>query len=431
MKNVPKFSFSALSAFLALFFALSVGAQPSAVDTPLTIGAADVTLGAEARLRWEHWENFGFVETNDDDFLLARFRVFADAVFSENGPRIHLEGKSSTSTTRDLPGGKRTLDEDTLALQEAWVGLPGTIADAKVELRLGRQALSYGKQRLVSPLDWSNTRRTWDGARTVFTQDKWTVDAIFTWFVPVEQKEFNDPDGDDIFYGLYANHKLMEEMNYDLYWLARSRDDSDIFTTGTRVGGNVGETGLDYDVEGALQYGENGDADVEAWFGAAEVGYVLPFCPFASRVALGYDIASGDDDPDDDKVGTFDQLFPLGHAYLGFIDAVGRRNVQDFSQHLKTWVVKKKVLVKVDHHIFDRENTSDALYNAGGGVLRAADTGTSRDIGSELDLTVKWMVTPEAALVVGYSKFFAGTFIEQGENSEDIEFFYTSVAYNF
>ena len=60
--------------------------------------------------------------------------------------RIFAEVKTANSTNRDLPGGKRPLDVDTLALQQAFF-------DYKIDksrFRIGRQALSFGKQRLVS-----------------------------------------------------------------------------------------------------------------------------------------------------------------------------------------------------------------------------------------------------------------------------------------
>ena len=47
-----------------------------------------------------------------------------------------------------------------------------------VYARVGRQELLFGSQRLVSTLDWANTRRTFDGVRIFRTGEQWDVDAL-------------------------------------------------------------------------------------------------------------------------------------------------------------------------------------------------------------------------------------------------------------
>ena len=75
------------------------------------------------------------------------------------------------------------------------------------------------------------------------------------------------------------------------------------------------------------------------------------------------DIASGDDDPTDGDLETFNQLFPLGHAYFGYIDVIGRQNIIDVSPTVSTKV-------------------------AGGATLRqTVKTGSSYASQSELPLT--------------------------------------------
>jgi hypothetical protein len=46
--------------------------------------------------------------------------------------------------------------------------------------RTGRQELLLGAERLVSPLDWANTRRTFDGYRATFKGSQNAVDLFFT-----------------------------------------------------------------------------------------------------------------------------------------------------------------------------------------------------------------------------------------------------------
>ena len=67
---------------------------------------------------------------------------------------------------------------------------------------------------------------------------------------------------------------------------------------------------------------------------------------------------------------------------------------------------------------------ADALYNAGGGLVRAGGLGVEDDVGAELDLTIKYKFDRHLTGLLGYSHFFAGDFIEESGTSDDIGFVY-------
>jgi hypothetical protein len=406
-------------------------------DIPLHENTATyLRLGGQVRVRGEAWENFGFAVDEDDAFLLLRLRAHADLHLGE-AVRIFVEGKSATATDRDLPGGRRTLDVDELDLQNAFVDLAHDLAGWRATLRLGRQELSYGAQRLVSPLDWSNTRRTWDGARIITRREDWRVDAFATRPVAIEQYSLNEPDDDQAFYGVYAAYAPTGgKQGVDLYWLRLDRDelpggDEERATVGARGYTVCPLTGVDVEGEAGWQYGDAGSRDIEAWFAAVTAGYTWSGLAIKPRAAIGYDMASGDDDPGDGTAGTFNQLFPLGHAYLGYLDVLGRQNITDFHQSVSWWPVPGAVQIKIDHHVFHRAETADAAYNVGGGVLREGDAGTSSDLGRELNLTLTWKRDRHTMLTAGYGRFWTGTFIEQSGPSEDIDFFHAAAQFTF
>ena len=114
------------------------------------------SFGGQFRFRYEKWRDFGFVRTNDDGFELFRTLLHADLHVGEN-VRFFVQGKSAFATERNLPGGQRGLDVDELDLQNAFADVSIPFAGGTFTFRPGRQELLFGKQRLVSPLDWSNT----------------------------------------------------------------------------------------------------------------------------------------------------------------------------------------------------------------------------------------------------------------------------------
>ncbi len=405
-------------------------------------GSIWASFGGHMRGRVENWENFGFgaPANNDETFALWRLLVHGDLHFGKNA-RVFVEGISALSTDRDLPGGRRTLDVDELDIQQAFADFSFDINDStRVTLRAGRQAFSFGAQRLVSPLPWANSLRSWDGVTAIINVSGWTVTGFWTQFAPVQKFSFNDPDSGTQFFGVYATGALgfVKGMNADVYVLGLHRDTAafngtagreERYTIGGRIFGKTLGGALDYDLEGAFQIGEVGAGDVSAFMVAAQVGYTLADVATKPRLHLGFDYASGDDSPGGD-VETFNQLFPLGHAFFGYIDTVGRQNIIDVSSGV-TIKPTKKLTVRGDAHFFWRASDSDALFNAGGGVARASAPGASSFVGVELDLTVQYAISRHASGLLGYSRFFAGDFIDDTGANDDIGFLYAQLQYTF
>jgi hypothetical protein len=110
-----------------------------------------LSLGGEARLRYEYFQNtqWGQGPQDDDGFLLQRYMVHAD-LHLDRYARLFVQLQSSLENGRN--GGPRPTDEDALDLHQAFVDVGGAFgAQASLTLRAGRQELQYGSQRLVSP----------------------------------------------------------------------------------------------------------------------------------------------------------------------------------------------------------------------------------------------------------------------------------------
>jgi len=407
-----------------------------------------VGMGGELRYRTESWNSFGFspAPTADDSFGLGRIQLYTDWHFGENF-RIFIEGESAWATDRDLPGSRRGLDVDQLDLQNAFADIVFPFGDSadKVTFRLGRQGLSFGKQRLVSTLPWANSQRSWDGGRAIVNVDDWRIDGFWTRYTPVAKYKFNDWRLGPDFWGVYATGKVGENdsIGLDLYYLGVEYDTArtyngttgieDRHTFGARAFGKFGDSGFGYDIEGAYQFGDVGMADVNAFMFATQLTYAFKDTDWNPKMYVGFDYSSGDDTAGDTDVETFNQLFPLGHAYNGFMDLIGRQNITDISAGL-SFKPHKKFLVKLDYHIFSRSSDADSVYNAGGGVLRATTVGASDDVGQEIDLTVKYLVDRHLTLQAGYSHFFSGDYFTDtsgGTADEDIDFFYFQAVYKF
>lgn len=395
-----------------------------------------LSLGASARSRIESWNSFAFSKENNATFALSRLLVHADMHFGKEA-RVYVEGKSALSTNRSLPGGRRPLDVDTIALQQAFADLTLFSAhNSSVIIRAGRQEFSFGKQRLVSPLPWGNTLRTWDGGSVIVTTPGFTATAFVTNFVPVKKYRFNST-GNTNFDGIYITTKFDKKRGLDVYLYYIKRNKAVFFesvgreqrgTVGARTYGPFLNSAIfDYDIGGAYQFGRQAGNTI-----SADMFYLLLSRKFSSlaltpKASLGFDYASGSN-PASSKMGTFDQLFPLGHAYLGYIDIIGRQNIIDLHEGISISPIKKAVL-GADYHYYWRANAHDALYNAGGSIVRAGNLSATSVVGSEIDTYFKYKFTRHLSGLAGYSHFFPGSFIRQSGPTKPINFYYLQLGY--
>jgi len=407
-------------------------------------GALWLSLGAQARTRTEGWSDFDFGgvpgDDTDDVFLETRLRLHADLHL---GPALRLfaEAKSALVTHVDLPGGATPVRRDRLDLQNGFVELTPEIGGERpLVLRAGRQELLFGAQRLVSPSDWTNARRTFDGATAALRLGAANVTGFWTRPVRVRERQFNrDNPGNDQFFGVYGSSDVPGELwpgaKLDLYWLGRARQNATVNGTsgserrqtfGGRLIGTLGDSGLDFETEAALQLGRVGDASLRSGMVSSELGWWLVDWPLAPRFFAGFDWASGDGRPGG-KAGTFDPLFPLGHRFFGELDLVGRRNLLAGAAGVTVRPLTG-VTAGLSYQRFWRASNRDALYDATGQVLRFADGG-SRSTGSEIDLVLGWRFDPHTQLGLGYGHFFAGDFVEQTGRSRDVDLVYFSIQY--
>ena len=406
-------------------------------------GSVYLSVGGEARARTEFWSDFGFGRASappQDGFALMRLRAHTDWHL---GPRLRLfiEAKSALASGRELPGGNRNADVDSIDLQNAILDFQlGEAGSGNLTLRVGRQEMLFGKQRLISSANWANTRpRVFDGVRGTWSSDLWSLDAFWSRRVEIKKYRFNQHDPDTDFWGLYLTaRRPASGTTLDLYWLGLERDrvqptgisaEERRHTMGARLNGGIPFGSLDYDLETAFQTGHHGSRDIATWMVASQLGNQFGGA-LKTRVYLGFDYASGDGDPDDDEINTFDPLFRTNHAFLGQVDAVGRLNIIDLSQGA-AFKVSPRLGFRIESHFFWRASRQDALYSAGGTPIRDPELSSARWAGSEVDLVTTYSINRHTSAGFGLGHFFPGAFLKQSGTAERTDFGYLVLQYTF
>ena len=70
---------------------------------------------------------------------------------------------------------------------------------SSVGVRVGRQTLSYGNERLVGALEWTNTSRAFDAVTGWWSNDIWRFEAFVASVVRIEQGRFDRHRDDETF----------------------------------------------------------------------------------------------------------------------------------------------------------------------------------------------------------------------------------------
>lgn len=417
-------------------------------------GSVWVGFGAQLRARMESWRNFNFgalppaptTVKASDAFALGRALASAE-LHAGRHARLFAQGRSSMSTTRELAGGKRPSDEDRLDVHQLYAELssPPLLGDGGiVTLRGGRFEMAYGRERLVSALDWANTKRSFDGVAAGYGGARTQVTTFWARPVVVRPSRRDRRDSTTALFGIYGTARSARaRVGADLYWIGQYRDSGAGVWNGTggrerrhTVGARLArptsrKSAIDLEGELAYQFGRMGGSAIRARMFAAQVGYTFRGLRLAPRVHAGLDYASGDEAAGGD-VGTFSQLNPQPHPFLGFADIAGRQNVVDLSAggSLKLW---RTMVATADIHSLRRASSADAWYALTGAVARPPAFGATKDLASELDLTLRWPVDRHMLLLTGWSHVAPGRFVRKGGGASGadraIDFSYLMLQY--
>lgn len=402
-------------------------------------GSSWLTLGGEARERYEYFDNYNWGKGPQDNngYLLQRYMIHADAHVGEYF-RVFTQFKSALEDGRE--GGPRPTDRNDFDVHQLFadVRLPSAEKDS-LTLRAGRQELWFGSQRLVSVREGPTVRQSFDGVRATLRWESLRLDAFVT--RPVETKTGVFDDGSDPhskFWGVYgvAPFPLLAGGKVDFYYLGVERDAAKFnqgtareerHSIGTRLWGN--HASWDWNFEFVFQFGTFGDGDISAWTAASDTGYTFTNVAWTPRFGLKADVTSGDRNPNGKNLQTFNPLFPKG-AYFSESGLIGPQNHIDVHPGIELHPTRA-VTVNADMDFFWRESTHDGVYNIGQSVVRPAGSGGASYVGSQATAQIEWRLRRHLTWTANYARFFAGAFLHDNPPGKDVNYFSTWLTFKF
>jgi hypothetical protein len=397
-----------------------------------------LSLGGEARERYEFFSNPDWgAGPPGSGYLLQRYFLHGDL---HMGGQLRLFAQLQSSLENGREGGPRPTDKDELDLHQGFLDVKFDLGeDGSFTLRSGRQELFYGSQRIISVREGPNVRRSFDGFRTMFHTGDIKVDTFVT--RPTETNRYVFDDGTESgrwLWGIYSVLPLprIPKGNIDLYYLGyysraahfdQGTANETRHSVGTRLWGSAKP--LDYNFEFIYQWGSFGNGDIRAWTAASDTGYTFDYLPLSPRLALKADITSGDNNPNNPDLQTFNPLFPKG-AYFSEDGLIGPSNHMDLNPTADLHFADG-LIFSVNCDFFWRESTDDGIYNNAVALVRSGKNTTARYVGSQPQAQLEWDIDRHITFIAIYAHFFAGGFLQDTGPSQDVDYFTTWITYKF
>jgi len=416
--------------------------RPTPVKRPPAVNRVNERLPSwlrvrgEFRERLEGFDGAGFNGTREDLYWLSRFR-FNAAVTPSKTLSFQMQVQDARVAKKTVgPTGAPFRAPFDLRMAFADIGA----ATGPVTVRLGRQELVYGEQRLVGHVSWLNAARTFDGAKITIRSRALQVEAFATSVVRILDGEFDRSGHGNRFAGVYATVPAvvpLGSLEPYVFWRRDTGLPTEVgapgdlaqTTVGARLAGRL-PARLEYGVELALQRGSLGSDEVEAWAGHWRLARSLPGRA-GVRLTSEYNYASGDEDPADGVRGTFDVLYPTPHDKYGLADQVGWKNVHHVRGGVEVVPVRGWP-VMTNYHSWWLAEERDGIYTAGGAPLARVIAGAaSSHVGQEIDVQVSRALTPHLQLAAGYAHIFTGDFLKEATPGASYSHPYVMATYVF
>ncbi len=386
-----------------------------------------LTIGGDYRARHEYYsnQNFGLSGDFSTNSTLHRFMLHGDLQFESARTFVQL----AQYEEHGQRGGPGLLDESEIDLQQAFVDWTPDWG----RIRVGRQEIVLGSGLKTGIREGPNQRRAFDGVRATIHD----VDVFYAREVRPKRDAFADTSRDGTqFYGIYANELVswQNDSHLDTFYFGYERDEG-VFNQGTgkehrqSIGARwwKKEGPLQFSYETTYQFGGFADDDISAWGLATETSIGLDHA-WSPRFGIRLNWASGDSNPDDDKLGTYNALFPNA-AYVSEAAIFAPGNDRDIQPYVRFSPVENLTLfVAVD--FLRRLKDGDGIYTIPGAPLISNDVSDAKQVATLFNLTAIWIPLPFVTVEGFYVNGQARDFVADA-GGEDTQFLAVSIRVRF
>jgi len=355
-----------------------------------------ISFGGDLRFQYFYAknENWGDGPQDNDGYVLGRYLFHAD-FHAGKFFRTFVQTQSSTADGRIDPN---PVEQNPLEVHQVFADFNIIYEGSKkLILRVGRQELTYGSQRLVAVREGPNNRQSFDGIKAILSRQNFTTDLFYTHYVVAHDGIFDDASNKDrqLWGSYFVFNKIPFVKNIDVYYLGYERANAAFNdasgkenrqSVGTRIWGKT--ENWRYDGEAVYQFGNVADKNINAWTASINAGYRFNTIKFRPEIGFKTEVISGDKRAGDNSLQTFNPLFPRG-AYFGLASVIGPSNLIDFHPSLSFEILQNVDWV-IDYDMFWRYSSNDGIYAPNTTLIYPGDTTTEKKIGNQLESEIIW-----------------------------------------
>ncbi|RMH49960.1 MAG: hypothetical protein D6682_08215 [Zetaproteobacteria bacterium] len=428
---------------------IAIGLMLSAAMVGPAVGvhAAEWHTSADLRERYQSFTNLDFNAAKNDRRWEFDSRLFLESRTEfGNGLSLYLQPQAILIRNSDQSQTPQQQNLTQSDLYQAWL----QYRRDHFSLRLGRQTLVYGDQRLLGHLGWKDVARTFDGVKFSLRLDQIKVDhfivhpADLTSMTPTATA----PHGQSLvtwedrrLIGVYATYEPRKGNGLDGYWInwmhgaqaAAGTVGRNIHTFGARLFG--AGMGFDATAEAVFQRGDwVGGVSQRASAYAIVAGYTLN--GWHTRLGIEYDFSPGDDKGDAATHKDFVFPFHTNHAHYGEMDRFSWANMRDLRLSLKS-APTEGLAFKTDLHLLRLDKAQGDWLNVVGTapLYKGAAGYTQTRAGTEVDIKLIYQPAGVQGLkLVGfYGLFTPGAAVSErnGGHADGARFGYLIGRYRF
>ena len=173
-------------------------------------------------------------------------------------------------------------------------------------------------------------------------------------------------------------------MYYFGLWKSNARFDDGIgkemrHSIGSRIWAN--KKFWRYDIEGLYQFGDFANKKIDAWTFSINTGYKFANAILKPEIGIKTELISGDATYNDNKLQTFNPLFPRG-GYFGLVSLIGPANLFDIHPSF-TLELSRRLFLNMDYDIFWRYSRNDGIYGPNVALIYSGNNSNQKSIGRQ------------------------------------------------
>jgi hypothetical protein len=399
-----------------------------------------LSFGGEIREQLRYYQNIYFGEVPEgmstgDFYLQQRYMLHADLRL---GSFIRLFGQMNSCHITGANIVSPQVDRDDLGIMQAFADI-NLKPPVPLQIRLGRQEIMLGAERILGLREGPTVRQSFDGGRLTLELPAFTGTILLVQPVLYNVGVFdNTRRKNEFVLAGYGSVPLKKKNLVDLYYFwagfqhanyANEVEDEVRHSTGIRLTKNKGA--FLYDAEFTWQFGLFGDQDIRAWHLSSLVAYRWQDVICRPRFLLRESLYSGDRKHDDGIMNTFRPVSTKSPVHD--MSNLGAANLALLSPELEL-VLSTRLAFTLRYLFTWRMSGNDGIYPPGvRSMIRPTDM-PGNELGKPIfhGFAAELMVTPNKHIVIWiFGGLLRADSYIRNTGGEDMQGYSIRAAYKF